>query len=131
MIEAAVARGCIPAGGELLSLEVAYAGGDKESSISRDFNSGAMIQKRRRPGQSSRSGLPSDGDAAYGSSICRPRASVYIPENEDLPTTNPTTGRGSRARRATDHLCRTLVSTKSGTEPGRTIDTVSNTGQYL
>ena len=26
---------------------------------------------------------------------------------------------------------RTLVSTKSGTEPGRTIDTVSNTGQYL
>jgi len=26
---------------------------------------------------------------------------------------------------------RTLITGKSGTEPGRSIDTVSNTGQYL
>ena len=54
-------------------------------------------------------------------------------ENEDLPnTTNPDDwARISGKKGERIIYVRTLVATKSGTEPGRTIDTVSNTGQYL
>ncbi|MEO7071187.1 MAG: proteasome ATPase, partial [Nostocoides sp.] len=54
-------------------------------------------------------------------------------ENEDLPnTTNPDDWArisGKKGERIV--YIRTLVSTKRGTEPGRAIDTVANTGQYL
>ena len=54
-------------------------------------------------------------------------------ENEDLPnTTNPDDWArisGKKGERIV--YIRTLVSGKEGTEAGRSIDTVANTGQYL
>ena len=54
-------------------------------------------------------------------------------ENEDLPnTTNPDDWArisGKKGERIV--YIRTLVSGKQGTEAGRSIDTVANTGQYL
>ena len=54
-------------------------------------------------------------------------------ENEDLPnTTNPDDWAkisGKKGERIV--FIRTLISSKQGTQPGRSIDTVSNTGQYL
>jgi proteasome-associated ATPase len=54
-------------------------------------------------------------------------------ENEDLPnTTNPDDWArisGKKGERIV--YIRTLVSGKTGTEAGRSIDTVANTGQYL
>jgi proteasome-associated ATPase len=54
-------------------------------------------------------------------------------ENEDLPnTTNPDDWArisGKKGERIV--FIRTLITGKQGTEPGRSIDTVSNTGQYL
>jgi proteasome-associated ATPase len=54
-------------------------------------------------------------------------------ENEDLPnTTNPDDWArisGKKGERIV--IIRTLIKGKSGDEPGRSIDTVSNTGQYL
>jgi proteasome-associated ATPase len=54
-------------------------------------------------------------------------------ENEDLPnTTNPDDWArisGKKGERIV--YIRTLISGKQGTEAGRSIDTVANTGQYL
>jgi proteasome-associated ATPase len=54
-------------------------------------------------------------------------------ENEDLPnTTNPDDWAkisGKKGERIV--FIRTLISSSKGTQPGRSIDTVSNTGQYL
>jgi len=54
-------------------------------------------------------------------------------ENEDLPnTTNPDDWArisGKKGERIV--FIRTLVTGKKGSESGRSIDTVSNTGQYL
>ncbi|HNM96416.1 MAG TPA: proteasome ATPase, partial [Marmoricola sp.] len=54
-------------------------------------------------------------------------------ENEDLPnTTNPDDWArisGKKGERIV--FIRTLINGKQGTEPGRSIETVSNTGQYL
>ena len=54
-------------------------------------------------------------------------------ENEDLPnTTNPDDWArisGKKGERIV--YIRTLISGKQGTEPGRSIDTATNTGQYL
>jgi proteasome-associated ATPase len=54
-------------------------------------------------------------------------------ENEDLPnTTNPDDWArisGKKGERIV--FIRTLIKGKKGEEPGRSIDTVSNTGQYL
>jgi proteasome-associated ATPase len=54
-------------------------------------------------------------------------------ENEDLPnTTNPDDWArisGKKGERIV--FIRTLITGKQGSEPGRSIDTVANTGQYL
>ncbi|MFL6175276.1 MAG: proteasome ATPase, partial [Ornithinibacter sp.] len=54
-------------------------------------------------------------------------------ENEDLPnTTNPDDWArisGKKGERIV--YIRTLIKTKEGTEPGKSINTVANTGQYL
>ena len=54
-------------------------------------------------------------------------------ENEDLPnTTNPDDwARISGKKGERIIFIRTLVQGKQGDEPGRTIDNVANTGQYL
>ena len=116
-------------------LEVTYANGDKEILYFKDFNSGAMIQNivdrakkmaikdflhRRRQGHPGRAPA---GRAASTSS----RRTRTCPTR---PT--PTTGPASPARRASgSSTSARSITGKDGTEPGRSIDNVANTGQYL
>ena len=115
-------------------LEVTYANGDKEVLYFKDFNSGAMIQNIVDRGKkmaikqfldSGQKGLR----VAHLLAACVDEFS----ENEDLPnTTNPDDWArisGKKGERIV--YIRTLVSGKQGTEAGRSIDTVANTGQYL
>src|ERR1700758_735608 len=115
-------------------LEVTYANGDKEVLYFRDFNSGAMIQNivDRAKKMAIKEFLETGQKGlrvAHLLSACVDEFS----ENEDLPnTTNPDDWArisGKKGERIV--YIRTLISGKSGTEAGRSIDTVSNTGQYL
>jgi proteasome-associated ATPase len=115
-------------------LEVTYANGDKEVLYFRDFNSGAMIQNivDRAKKMAIKEFLETDQKGlrvAHLLSACVDEFS----ENEDLPnTTNPDDWArisGKKGERIV--YIRTLVSGKQGTEAGRAIDTVANTGQYL
>ena len=132
-------------------LEVTYAGGDKEVLFFKDFNSGAMIQNivDRAKKMAIKDFLDAGGDGsgrASGSPV--PRNPVpkglrvahllqacvdEFKENEDLPnTTNPDDWArisGKKGERIV--FVRTLVTGKQGTEPGRSIDTIAGTGQYL
>ncbi len=115
-------------------LEVTYANGDKEILYFKDFNSGAMIQnivdrakkmaikeviEHNQPGMRVQHMLQACVDE--------------FKENEDLPnTTNPDDWArisGKKGERIV--FIRTLITGKQGTEAGRSIDTVANTGQYL
>jgi len=115
-------------------LEVTYANGDKEVLYFKDFNSGAMIQnivdRAKKMAikeflETSQKGLR----VAHLLAACVDEFS----ENEDLPnTTNPDDWArisGKKGERIV--YIRTLISGKHGTEAGRAIDTVANTGQYL
>ncbi|NAZ80523.1 proteasome ATPase [Kineococcus sp. R8] len=115
-------------------LEVTYAGGDKEVLYFKDFNSGAMIQnivdRAKKMAikdllQLQQRGLRVDHLLA----ACVDE----FKENEDLPnTTNPDDWArisGKKGERIV--FIRTLFQGKKGTEAGRSIDTVANTGQYL
>jgi proteasome-associated ATPase len=115
-------------------LEVTYANGDKEVLYFKDFNSGAMIQNivDRAKKNAIKEFLDSGQKGlrvAHLLSACVDEFS----ENEDLPnTTNPDDWArisGKKGERIV--YIRTLVSGKTGTEAGRSIDTVANTGQYL
>ncbi len=115
-------------------LEVTYAGGDKEILHFKDFNSGAMIQNIvDRAKKTAIKDFLTAGH--YGLRVEHLLASCVdeFKENEDLPnTTNPDDWArisGKKGERIV--YIRTLVSGKSGSEPGRTITTVQNTGQYL
>ena len=70
---------------------------------------------------------------ARGFDLAREAADSAQLTDEDLPnTTNPDDWArisGKKGERIV--YIRTLISGKSGTEAGRSIDTVSNTGQYL
>ncbi len=115
-------------------LEVTYANGDKEVLYFKDFNSGAMIQNIVDRGKK----------MAIKEFLATSKKGVRLQhlldacvdefrENEDLPnTTNPDDWArisGKKGERIV--YIRTLVSGGKGTEAGRAIDTVSNTGQYL
>jgi len=115
-------------------LEVTYANGDKEVLYFKDFNSGAMIQnivdRAKKMAikeflETGRKGLR----IAHLLTACVDE----FKENEDLPnTTNPDDWArisGKKGERIV--YIRTLISGKSGSEAGRSIDTVANTGQYL
>jgi proteasome-associated ATPase len=115
-------------------LEVTYANGDKEVLYFKDFNSGAMIENivARAKKMAIKDFLDSGQKGlrvAHLLSACVDEFS----ENEDLPnTTNPDDWArisGKKGERIV--YIRTLVSGKQGTEAGRSIDTVANTGQYL
>jgi proteasome-associated ATPase len=115
-------------------LEVTYANGDKEVLYFKDFNSGAMIQNivDRAKKMAIKEFLETRQKGlrvAHLLSACVDEFS----ENEDLPnTTNPDDWArisGKKGERIV--YIRTLVSGKQGTEAGRSIDTVANTGQYL
>jgi proteasome-associated ATPase len=115
-------------------LEVTYANGDKEVLYFKDFNSGAMIQNivDRAKKMAIKDFLTA---GAKGIRVEHLLASCVdeFKENEDLPnTTNPDDWArisGKKGERIV--YIRTLITGKDGTEPGRSIDNVANTGQYL
>ncbi|MER7132218.1 proteasome ATPase [Streptosporangium saharense] len=115
-------------------LEVTYANGDKEVLYFKDFNSGAMIQNIVDRGK--KMAIKQFLDTGQkGLRIQHLMAACVdeFSENEDLPnTTNPDDWArisGKKGERIV--YIRTLVTGKQGTEAGRSIDTVANTGQYL
>ncbi len=115
-------------------LEVTYANGDKEVLYFKDFNSGAMIQNivDRAKKMAIKDFLDLDQKGIRVSHLLQACVDEFK-ENEDLPnTTNPDDWArisGKKGERIV--FIRTLITGKQGTEPGRSIDTVSNTGQYL
>jgi proteasome-associated ATPase len=115
-------------------LEVTYANGDKETLYFRDFNSGAMIQNIvDRAKKMAIKEFLETGQKGLRVAHLLSACIDEFKENEDLPnTTNPDDWArisGKKGERIV--YIRTLISGKSGTEAGRAIDTVSNTGQYL
>ena len=115
-------------------LEVTYANGDKEVLYFKDFNSGAMIQNivDRAKKMAIKDFLDQEQRGLRISHLLQACVDEFK-ENEDLPnTTNPDDWArisGKKGERIV--FIRTLITGKQGTEPGRSIDTVSNTGQYL
>jgi proteasome-associated ATPase len=115
-------------------LEVTYANGDKEVLYFRDFNSGAMIENivDRAKKMAIKDLIESDQKGLRVHHLMQAVVDEFK-ENEDLPnTTNPDDWArisGKKGERIV--FIRTLISGKEGTEPGRSIDTVANTGQYL
>ena len=115
-------------------LEVTYANGDKEVLYFKDFNSGAMIENIvDRAKKMAIKELLETGQKGLRVSHLLASCVDEFKENEDLPnTTNPDDWArisGKKGERIV--YIRTLVSGKQGTEAGRSIDTVANTGQYL
>ncbi len=114
-------------------LEVTYAGGDKEILYFKDFNSGAMIQNIvDRAKKMAIKDLLDTGQRGLRVEHLLASCSDEFRENEDLPnTTNPDDWArisGKKGERIV--YIRTLIKTKEGTEPGKSINT-ANTGQYL
>ncbi|MGI8985915.1 MAG: proteasome ATPase [Nocardioidaceae bacterium] len=115
-------------------LEVTYANGDKEVLYFKDFNSGAMIQNivDRAKKMAIKDFLEHAQRGLRVSHMLQACVDEFK-ENEDLPnTTNPYDWArisGKKGERIV--FIRTLVTGKQGSEPGRSIDTVANTGQYL
>jgi proteasome-associated ATPase len=114
-------------------LEVTYANGDKEVLYFKDFNSGAMIQNivDRAKKMAIKDFLEQKQKGLRMQHLVSACLDEFR-ENEDLPnTTNPDDWArisGKKGERIV--YIRTLVTGK-GTESGRAIDTISNTGQYL
>ena len=115
-------------------LEVTYANGDKEVLYFKDFNSGAMIQNivdrakkmaikdfldhdQQRPPR-----LP-PAPGVRG----RVQGERGPPQHHQPRRLGPDLRQEGRADRLHPHAHHR----QAGTEPGRSIDTVSNTGQYL
>jgi proteasome-associated ATPase len=115
-------------------LEVTYANGDKEVLYFKDFNSGAMIQNivDRAKKMAIKDWIDNRQKGLRVSHLLQACVDEFK-ENEDLPnTTNPDDWArisGKKGERIV--FIRTLISGKQGTEAGRSIDTVANTGQYL
>ncbi len=115
-------------------LEVTYANGDKEVLYFKDFNSGAMIQNivDRAKKMAIKDFLEHSQRGLRVGHMLQACVDEFK-ENEDLPnTTNPDDWArisGKKGERIV--FIRTLVTGKQGSEPGRSIDTVANTGQYL
>ncbi|MDP9100585.1 MAG: proteasome ATPase [Actinomycetota bacterium] len=115
-------------------LEVTYANGDKEVLYFKDFNSGAMIENivARAKKMAIKDFLESGGKGLRLQHLMTACIDEFK-ENEDLPnTTNPDDWArisGKKGERIV--YIRTLVTSTKGSETGRSIDTVANTGQYL
>jgi proteasome-associated ATPase len=115
-------------------LEVTYANGDKEILYFKDFNSGAMIQNIvDRAKKMAIKDLLTAGQRGLRVQHLQAACVDEFRENEDLPnTTNPDDWArisGKKGERIV--YIRTLVSGAKGSDAGRAIDTISNTGQYL
>ena len=115
-------------------LEVTYANGDKEVLYFKDFNSGAMLENIvARAKKSAIKDFLATGQKGIRVSHLLSACVDEFRENEDLPnTTNPDDWArisGKKGERIV--FIRTLIRGKQGGEPGRSIDTTANTGQYL
>jgi proteasome-associated ATPase len=115
-------------------LEVTYAGGDKEVLYFKDFNSGAMIENIvARAKKMAIKDFLEAGQRGLRMQHLMTACIDEFKENEDLPnTTNPDDWArisGKKGERIV--FIRTLVTSAKGTETGKSIDTISNTGQYL
>lgn len=115
-------------------LEVTYANGDKEVLYFKDFNSGAMIENVvARAKKSAIKDFLTSGQRGIRVQHLLDACIDEFRENEDLPnTTNPDDWArisGKKGERIV--FIRTLIEGKKGSEPGRSINTLSNTGQYL
>ena len=115
-------------------LEVTYAGGDKEILYFKDFNSGAMMQNIvDRAKKMAIKDFLETGQRGLRVEHLLQSCVDEFKENEDLPnTTNPDDWArisGKKGERIV--YIRTLITGKSGSEPGRAIDSVNGTGQYL
>ena len=115
-------------------LEVTYANGDKEILYFKDFNSGAMIENIvARAKKMAIKDLLDHGHRGIRVQHMLAACVDEFRENEDLPnTTNPDDwARISGKKGERSVFIRTLIQGKQGTEAGRSIDTVANTGNYL
>jgi proteasome-associated ATPase len=115
-------------------LEVTYANGDKEVLYFKDFNSGAMIENIvARAKKMAIKDFLENGSKGLRLQHLMTACIDEFKENEDLPnTTNPDDWArisGKKGERIV--YIRTLVTSSKGSETGRSIDTVANTGQYL
>ena len=115
-------------------LEVTYANGDKEILYFKDFNSGAVIQNIvDRAKKAAIKNFLDFGQRGIRLEHLLGACVDEFKESEDLPnTTNPDDWArisGKKGERIV--YIRTIIQGKQGTEPGRSIDTVANTGQYL
>ncbi len=115
-------------------LEVTYANGDKEVLYFKDFNSGAMIENIvARAKKMAVKEFIEGGAKGIRMQHLMQACMDEFKENEDLPnTTNPDDWArisGKKGERIV--YIRTLVTGTKGTEAGRSIDTIANTGQYL
>jgi len=115
-------------------LEVTYASGDKEILYFKDFNSGAMIQNVvDRAKKHAIKDFLASGQRGLRVEHLLVACVDEFKENEDLPnTTNPDDwARVSGKKGERIVFIRTIVTGKKGSSTARTIETVSNTGQYL
>ncbi len=115
-------------------LEVTYANGDTEMLYFKDFNSGAVIQNVvDRAKKNAIKDLLLDGQKGLRIEHLLRAVIDEFREHEDMPnTTNPDDWArisGKKGERIT--YIRTIVQGKAGQEPGKTIETTANTGQYL
>jgi proteasome-associated ATPase len=115
-------------------LEVTYEGGDKEVLYFKDFNSGAMLENIvARAKKSAIKEFLETGQKGIRVQHLLDACVDEFRENEDLPnTTNPDDWArisGKKGERIV--FIRTLIQGKQGGSPGRSIDNVANTGQYL
>lgn len=115
-------------------LEVTYANGDSEMLYFKDFNSGAVIQNVvDRAKKYAIKDLLTTGDKGIRIDHMLRAVVDEFREHEDMPnTTNPDDWArisGKKGERIT--YIRTIIQGKAGQEPGKTLDTSLNTGQYL
>ncbi|HET8794759.1 MAG TPA: proteasome ATPase [Arthrobacter sp.] len=115
-------------------LEVTYANGDTEMLYFKDFNSGAVIQNVvDRAKKNAIKDLLTTEQRGLRIEHLLTAVTDEFREHEDLPnTTNPDDWArisGKKGERIT--YIRTIIQGKAGQEPGKTIETTANTGQYL
>ncbi|HEY8754152.1 MAG TPA: proteasome ATPase [Arthrobacter sp.] len=115
-------------------LEVTYANGDTEMLYFKDFNSGAVVQNvvDRAKKYAIKDLLTLHQKGLRIDHLLRAVVDEFR-EHEDMPnTTNPDDWArisGKKGERIT--YIRTIVQGKAGQEPGKSIETMPNTGQYL
>jgi len=115
-------------------LEVTYANGDTEMLYFKDFNSGAVVQNvvDRAKKYAIKDLLITQQKGLRIDHLLRAVVDEFR-EHEDMPnTTNPDDWArisGKKGERIT--YIRTIVQGKAGQEPGKAIETMPNTGQYL